>query len=52
MRWLVKHKTKKERAVAAMTHFHEWLVKMNNIHLANTPEMTAAYQKVYQENLK
>jgi len=45
-------RTKKHRAKAAMLDFHEWLVKMNNIHLADIQRMSIAYQKVYQSNIK
>lgn len=52
MEFIRRPRTKKQKAIAAMHDFHQWLVKMNNIHIANVSEMSEAYQKVYQSNIQ
>jgi hypothetical protein len=52
MEWIIKPRTKKQKAVAAMHDFHYWLLAIKNIHMADTARMSEAYQRVYQSNIK
>lgn len=50
MKWIITKKARKEKALAAMNDFHQWLLNMNNIYIADTKKMSEAYQKVYQSS--
>jgi len=51
MNFIIKPRTKKQRATAAMNDFYYWLLRMGNVHMADTERMNEAFQKVYQSNL-
>jgi len=52
MKIYIKDQTEKQKAIHAMNDFYDWLLKIKNVHMADTKRMSEAYQKVWEENIK